>query len=120
MNILYVDDEIDIIEVARIYFNDHGIKIDTASDVTEAIELVKNKKYSLIISDARMPRIDGLSFNRMLRDQLGYEGTFILVTGYYDYIDALVFPPGIDKVLIKPIEFDDLLKIIQELNIKSE
>jgi CheY-like chemotaxis protein len=120
MKLLYLDDESDILDLVRIFFLDHGLTIATASSPSQALQRVREEDFELIISDARMPEMNGLEFYQVLRSEMGYKGHFILVSGHFDYLDLDHIPQGIDRVLMKPIEFDDLFKIVQELEIKSK
>lgn len=117
MNILYLDDENDILELAHIFFTDHGIDIDTVTSPTRALQMAAQKNYSVILSDARMPEMSGFDFYAKLRGDLGYKGRFVLVSGHYDLSDSAQALKGIDSIILKPVEFDHLLSLIKDLKI---
>ncbi len=59
--ILVVDDEDNIREVLKEYAEFEGHEVDEACDGMQAIEMVKNTDYDIIIMDVMMPRLDGYS-----------------------------------------------------------
>ena len=114
-DVLYIDDEPDILELALIYFADQGIGLHTANDGEEALKFIKSQKYKIIISDARMPGVKGLDLYKSLRDEHAYDGHFILVSGHYETHESHTLPAGITRVLTKPIDFDELIVIVKDL-----
>ncbi len=120
MNILYLDDEQDILDLAQLFFQDHGLSIDTSSSPSAALAMAETKSYDVILSDARMPEMGGLDFYAILRYKLGYTGRFILVSGHYDSSDKTNIPDGIDALIVKPVEFEQLYQLINRLEIKSQ
>jgi DNA-binding response OmpR family regulator len=117
MNVMYVDDESDILDLAQMFFKDHGINIDTFTSPLEALQMAAKKNYSIILSDARMPEMSGFDFYAKLRGELGFKGRFMLVSGHYDYSDSAQILEGIDGIILKPVEFDHLLSLIKKLEI---
>lgn len=59
--ILVVDDEENIREVIKEYCRVRGSQVSEACDGMQAIEMVKNNDYDIIIMDVMMPRLDGYS-----------------------------------------------------------
>lgn len=82
IKVLFVDDEPDIIEVARLYLEkDPGISVTPAYSGGSAIELMKeNGPFDVIVSDHEMPGMDGLALLNTLRKE-GDETPFIMYTG---------------------------------------
>lgn len=113
--VLYIDDETDILELAVIYFADKGIALKTAVNARDGIALLAQGNFSVVISDGRMPGLNGLELYDVLRKQHGYRGHFILVSGHYSEDDDLPKLPGISYVLTKPIDFDDLIVKVRAL-----
>jgi DNA-binding response OmpR family regulator len=67
MKILVVDDELDILEMARIMLESSGFEVITASDGERALEIVEEKQIDMILLDAVMPGIHGLDVCRTLK-----------------------------------------------------
>ena len=65
--ILVVDDEENIREVIKEYAEFEGHQVSEACDGMQAIEMVKNNDYDIIIMDVMMPRLDGYSACKEIR-----------------------------------------------------
>ncbi len=114
--ILYIDDELDILELVTIFFADRGFTIDTASSSEEAIRFLrKPHNYKLILSDARMPGMKGVELCQYIREHLSYKGHFVLVSGHLENFNSPQLPPGIDQILSKPIDFEELVSLVSKL-----
>ena len=67
-HILVVDDESDVRELLRKFLTRRGYEVDTASDGMAAIEAIRENPPDIVLLDIRLPKIDGLSVLRRLRD----------------------------------------------------
>ena len=113
--ILYVDDESINIELFKASFrNDY--KIFTALSASIGLEILEqDPNIELIISDLKMPHMDGLEFFRVIKSR--YQGKIcILLTGY---LEPEIMLEGFNKELIfryvmKPWRKNDLAAIIEE------
>ena len=65
--ILVVEDDEALREVLVVALTRDGHTVDGACDGTEALELLDRQPYDLVLSDLRMPRVDGPSLYEMLR-----------------------------------------------------
>lgn len=79
---LYVDDEVNLLDVTRLFLKkiDDKIVLDTASSVRIALEMIADKKYDAIISDYEMPETDGIEFLKIIRKDYPFL-PFIIFTG---------------------------------------
>lgn len=111
--ILYVDDELDLLDLAASFFEDENLPVDTSSDFHEALSLIQKNNYDIVISDAKMPSGNGLELFQIIKKE-GFKGKFILVTGN---LDPSQDPKklGIDLVIFKPVRFLDLIDTVKEL-----
>jgi PAS domain S-box-containing protein len=80
LSVLYVDDEVHLLAVCKIYLEKRGISVTTAESVRKAITLLEKSSFDVILSDYQMPETDGIEFLKMLQ---GMECSvpFILFTG---------------------------------------
>lgn len=112
--ILIVDDDRDIaINMADI-LSDIGFRTDVAHDGASAIRLVRDSQYDVALLDFKMPGMDGAAlYEEMKRLQPNLVG--IMVTAYAgsDGIER-ARSAGTWQVLRKPVDFDKLLRFIDE------
>jgi CheY-like chemotaxis protein len=112
--ILLVDNEPDVIEALRMALESQGHRMMTALDGWEAFELVSGKLPDVIITDWRMPRVDGLGLCRLLRHNLPSCGLPVIMLSADE-------PPDdqrsqlYDAYLRKPISVEQLLALVSRL-----
>src|SRR5699024_7491541 len=84
-------------------------KVMTAENGKEALELIKTDMPDMIITDIRMPEMDGLTLVQKLRDQ-GYRMPVIVLTAIADFETAKsLIPYGIQNYILKPFSVDDII-----------
>ena len=76
--VLLVEDNSINQEVAREILEDMGLVVDVADDGLHALERCRDKRYDVILMDMQMPRMDGLTATRMLRENISFAATPIL------------------------------------------
>jgi DNA-binding NtrC family response regulator len=81
--LLIVDDESDIVEMLQDLLQDVADEIHTASNGEEALAKVHSHKFDAILSDINMPKMNGLSFLRKLREENIF-CPFIILTAHGD------------------------------------
>ncbi len=67
--ILMVDDEVDIVDIVKIYLVEQGYEVICAYNGEEALKLVEEEKPDLIILDVLMPGVDGFEVCRILKQK---------------------------------------------------
>jgi two-component system KDP operon response regulator KdpE len=107
-NILVVDDEPQITRVLKTTLSSHGYGTRTAGDGDEALQLMKNWSPDLIITDLRMPNMDGLDLCRRVREKSQVPIIILSVKGEERIkVDAL--DAGADDYVTKPFNVNELL-----------
>ncbi|MEI3015921.1 MAG: response regulator transcription factor [Oscillospiraceae bacterium] len=99
--ILVVDDEENIREVIKEYAEFEGHKVSEACDGMQAIEMVKNNDYDIIIMDVMMPRLDGYSACKEIR-KIKQIPVLMLSARGEEYDKLFGFEIGIDDYVVKP------------------
>lgn len=109
IRILIVDDDERVLDSMKRILKRDGYQIDFASNGLEALKKIKGLRPHMIISDHKMPIMDGLTFLRRVRKEHP-EIMTIMVTGIYDVNIAMeaINDIGIYKFLIKPFDFNYL------------
>lgn len=113
--ILIVDDEQINLSLLKSLFFNLNYEIMTAKDGIEALEMVKNQAYDVIICERNVPKLDGISFKLAVNDlSINAKAMFVLLT-YNKNKDVVLRANqlGVDYVLQKPILFEELLGFIQ-------
>jgi CheY-like chemotaxis protein len=67
-NILVVDDKDSLRNMLIETLVEEGYRVDAAEDGTKALDLVRNKSYDLVLTDLKMPDVDGLSVLSEIKD----------------------------------------------------
>jgi len=123
IKLLYVEDEESVRKSVRdtlAYFFNY---IDVASNGEEGLELYKKSKYDLVISDIRMPKMDGIELTKAIKE-INKE-QFIMIVSAHDESNYLIqlVNLGVHSFVSKPIDVDILIdmlvplcKIINEKN----
>ncbi len=115
VRILIADDEKPIRDSLKMVLEDEGYTTDVVGDGEEALEKIKSDKYDIVITDIKMPKIDGIQLLEQA-SKISPETFFVIMTAYASVntaIDAL--RQGAYDYLIKPVEFDDLIIRIKRL-----
>lgn len=104
VNILIVDDEEEIREMLSRHFRFSGYEVQTAENGKAALNVMKDWRTDIVISDIRMPVMDGPELCSHIRDE--YPSTrVIMMTGYVTMENALAcMRRGADTCLFKPFE----------------
>jgi len=115
MKILVVDDE----EGARDLFNtiltDEGYEVSLANGGEEALGLFKRGPFNLVITDIKMPIMDGLQLLQEIR-KMGSKTDVIMVTAYGEvesYLKAMSL--GAAEYINKPIRIKELKQIVHKV-----
>jgi PAS domain S-box-containing protein len=81
VSLLYIDDEAPLLELGKRFLEHSGnFTVTTALSAPEAIRLLSERSFDVIISDYQMPEMDGIAFLRYLREG-GDRTPFIIFTG---------------------------------------
>jgi CheY-like chemotaxis protein len=112
--VLYIDDELDILELASSFFEDENLPIETCSDFHEALDLIRKNPYEVIISDAKMPSGSGYELFSIIRAEGRFKGKIILVTGNVEK-NSPREKKDYDLLIYKPIDFADLIDKVKGL-----
>jgi two-component system response regulator HydG/two-component system response regulator AtoC len=109
MDILLIDDEPELRQALAEAMQDAGHTIIQVGDGQAAIKKLADKEYDVVISDVRLPGIDGLTLLRHVRKQAPLTD-FILMTAFGEVGEAVsALKEGASDYLTKPFDIDELL-----------
>ena len=106
--ILLVDDDLFILKAIGPALEDKGYQVSTAAAGEEAIEIMAEKAFDLVITDLIMGSIDGIDVLKKAKE-LNTEMMVMVLTGFGDMnstIDALRL--GADDYMLKPCELEEI------------
>jgi len=115
--ILLVEDEEMLRELAKLSLKGKGYRVITASDGDEAIRIYRthHKEIDLVISDMGLPKLDGYSSFKELK-QINPAIKFVIASGYIDPAEKSEFlKSGIKEFIQKPYVPNDLLSKIRKI-----
>ncbi len=113
--LLVVDDEPSIRELLNEFLEGEGYLVKVAANGREALELVRNEDFHLVISDIRMPEIGGFELVTEVKNHNQKIG-FILMTGFSTiYTEGNIRQGGADDYLSKPLDLSLLLEKIERV-----
>jgi len=112
--ILVVDDDQGMREFLEIMLTQEGYSVSTASDAGRALSRCRKEAFDLIITDLKMPKMDGIEFLREVKN-LSPEALVILITAYASGETAVTaMHEGAYDYIEKDFAIDDLKKIIRD------
>ncbi|WP_375724958.1 EAL domain-containing protein [Arcobacter sp. KX21116] len=115
LSILYVEDDTTVRESLSSTLKLLSKKIYTADDGLQALEILKDNEIDLVITDIKMPNLDGLELSKKIQDlDLNIP---ILITTAHDEIDYLhkAIELNIDAFITKPLNITSLIQSITKL-----
>jgi DNA-binding response OmpR family regulator len=119
-HLLLIDDDVALLDVLSLSFEDAGHQVTCAKDGTEGLERLRQNKPDLIVSDVNMPGVDGFTLCRRLRGE-GDATPLILLTSRDSEIDeALGLELGADDYVSKPFSTRVLLARVASLLRREE
>lgn len=106
--VLVVDDDDGVRRLLQRAIEQLGCQVSTASDGREALEALRQRPYDLMITDLRMPNMDGTSLVHACRSQFPFTGIMV-VTGFGTIESAVeALKMGVDDYLTKPLVLTSL------------
>jgi len=105
--ILVVDDEKNIVKGIKFSLEQDGMKVDTAHDGEEALQLARDNAYDLIILDIMLPKIEGTDVCQQIREFSAVP--VVMVTAKGDDMDKIMgLEYGADDYITKPFNILEL------------
>ena len=113
-HILIVDDEAEIREMLARHFHFLGYQTHTASDGKEALAIMAEKRFDVVISDIMMPHMDGVTLLKHISEQFPMVRV-IMITGYITLENALAcMRRHAETCIFKPLsDLTELEKAVQ-------
>jgi YesN/AraC family two-component response regulator len=118
-DILVVDDEHQIVELLKSFLKKNGYNVLTAFDGREALDLYMKHRTRIVLTDIKMPGMDGLELLKRIKDLDGERVAVIMASGHADIDDAIEsLQHGASRYLSKPLRMQELLASLNECSDK--
>lgn len=120
-NILIVDDDIQILELLQRHLHSWSYHTYKAVSVKEAVQILRDTQIDLLITDLKMPEIDGMELIKFVSEHYPHLPKLV-VTGYPSLQDSLVaIKSGVVDYLTKPFTKNELKQAVDKsLGINNE
>lgn len=110
--VMFVDDEEGVRVSWNRYLSAHGFDVTTAEDGAKAISKLRNEEVDVVVSDLKMPGVDGIQLLEWIHSKRP-DTQFILLTGYgNEEVERTVRKLGAFDYLNKPISPDTLAAVV--------
>jgi DNA-binding NtrC family response regulator len=114
--ILVVDDELDMLMLLRMIIEDNtDYEVETTNNPSEALKMFSDKDYDLVISDLKMPGMDGVElFSELIEMRPGIPVIIITAYGSLETADEAM-KKGVSDFITKPFRKDSILFTIKRV-----
>ena len=111
---MIVDDDESIRKVLKAILEEKGYRVDTADSGKKAIEKTEKAFYNLALIDIRLPDIEGVKLLSKIKETTP-KMRKVIITGYPSLQNAVeAVNKGADAYIIKPLNIDEVLALIEE------
>lgn len=112
--ILVVDDDAKILDVIADVLREGGYAVDTASDGTKGIRAIDTQSYDLVVTDLKMPEVDGMMVLKHVVDR-SPDTMCIILTGYGTIESAVeAIKAGAFHYITKPVKSAEILMVVEK------
>jgi CheY-like chemotaxis protein len=113
--ILWVDDEADLLEPHRIFLRERGFEVDAASNADDAVEMLRQRPYNLVLLDEQMPGKRGLEAFRELRDVDPHLPIVMVTKSEDDTTLREAIGVDVGDYLVKPVNPRQVLSVVTKI-----
>ena len=114
INILWADDEINLLKPHIIYLEDKGYNVISAKSGDEALEVLESNNFDLIFLDENMPGISGLETLNIIKEKYRHIPVIMITKSEEESIMEEAIGAKISDYLIKPVNPSQILLAIKK------
>lgn len=113
ISLLIVDDEESVRDSLYNWFIEDGYEVECAEDAKNALAMLEKKEYDIILTDIKMPGMDGMEMHRRIRE-LNKKSVVIIMTAFATVDTAVqALKDGAFDYVTKPFDPDELTNLIK-------
>jgi len=116
--VLLVDDDANILDLLKSHLEDFSIHSDCYVSANEVLKLKDFSKYHAIITDIRMPEMNGVDLILKLKEK-GMNLPVFFITAYLDYPREFLNELNPRAIIFKPFDFEEASMLIKNQLSKS-
>ena len=115
VNILVVDDDHELCTLLSRFLEKHGYTVYSAGDALQALDILERHAVGLIITDYKMPHMDGLRFTEALKadGRLRTVPVLMMTAHPEEGLGDRSLRKGVALTLEKPLDFERLLTLVR-------
>ena len=113
--ILLVDDEPDLLEIQAAWFRREGSRVFVAGNGAEALEILLANHVDVVVSDVRMPVMDGITLLKNVKASQSYKSSVMFISGFTDIQPRDAYDLGVEAVMSKPVERKELIAVVSRV-----
>ena len=112
--VLLVDDELELLEIFSAWLGRSGCRVLTAPNGAEALKILLAEKIDVLLSDIRMPLMDGVTLVRRINEMNLPIPSILFVSGYGDVMPREMYALGVERLMEKPLSRKELLRAMDD------
>ncbi|QNR25326.1 T9SS response regulator signal transducer PorX [Croceimicrobium hydrocarbonivorans] len=114
IQILWVDDEIDLLKPHILFLEAKGYQVDTANNGSDALDMVQEKRYQMVFLDENMPGMDGLETLQHIKEKFSTLPVVMITKSEEESIMEDAIGSQISDYLIKPVNPNQILLTLKK------
>jgi CheY-like chemotaxis protein len=112
-SILFVEDEPFLRETMGAWLKQKTSRVSCVANGAEALEFLAVNQADLVLSDVRMPVMDGMALVKQLNQEQSHRPCVIFITGFSDFSLREAYELGVEAIVEKPVNREELLRAMQ-------
>lgn len=113
--LLWVDDEIEFLRAHILFLEEHGYEVEKATNGDDALALIREKAYDLVLLDEQMPGKDGLSTLEEIKDFNASIPVVMVTKSEEERLMEAALGRNINGYLIKPVNPSQILSVCKSI-----
>ena len=113
--ILWVDDEVELLEPHLLFLRQRGYEVDTTTNGDDALELIRRRPYDLVLLDEQMPGRRGLEVLGLIRREEPHARVVMVTKSEEDRTLEEAIGRRVDEYLVKPASPRQVLSVVTRL-----
>ena len=112
-SLLIIDDDEMVLDAVSSIFTELGYQVESFSDPIKGLKRALENPFDLVLSDLRMPTLDGAALTKILKEHYPQQKILILTAFPADPLAIQALEAGATGLMRKPFEIEKILKLIE-------